>query len=362
MHTQTDKQITAAFLADNASKIAFDYEKFSGLSDGEKEEIIVRFQTGEYSEDALETQYQHWFCLANINQQRGGSVSTYRTALFETHRALLQLDLSGYEESTNQAEVIRLVMESGYQSIKDLRSAFYAAVSKVKEDNKNSHGGSGSGSGSGSGGGGTASFINWDMDSTNESDNQDPNQGTNGIFSDVPDSHWGASSIHALCERGVINGAGNGKFLPDNAVTRAEFSKMLVGALFSDYQAAGRAAFADVSENDWFCNAVNAAAELGIITGNGNGSFLPNETISRQDMAVMLYRALNKSGAEIRAEGLGFVDSNEISEYAKEAVSLLGGAGILNGMENSSFQPDGELSRAQAAKALYEALRISSKL
>lgn len=362
MHTQTDKQITATFLAENASKIAFDYERFSSLSDGEKEEIIERFQAGEYSEDTLEIQYQHWFCLANINQQRGGSVSAYRTALFETHSALLQLDLSDYEESTDKAEVIRLTMERSYQSIKDLRSAFYAAVSKVKEDNKNSHGGSGSGSGSGSSGGGTASFINWDMDSTNEPGNQNSNQGTSSIFSDVPDGHWGASSIHALYERGVINGAGNGKFLPDNAVTRAEFSKILMGSLFGDYQAADRAAFADVSENDWFCNAVNAAAELGIITGNGDGSFLPNETVSRQDMAVMLYRALIKSGAEFRAESLGFADDNEISEYAKEAVSLLGGAGILNGMENGSFHPDGELSRAQAAKALYEALRISSKL
>lgn len=362
MHAQTDDAETKTFLENHSLAVQFDFERFDALSEDEQTEIINRFQSGVYSEADLKTQYAHWFCLAEINAKRDSSVSEYRKSLLETNAELLKLDISDYNDSADQNEVIRLVMEQAYDTLDEVRTAFYEAVDSV--------GGSGSGGGSrpsgnngggkGSGGGtGGTNIVDWNAggsapDAGNSGTGTEPGQG----FSDVPDSHWCAEALQALSERGVISGAGNGQFLPERPVTRAEFSKMLILALFEDSSLASGVDFSDVTETDWFSGYVGAAAALGIVTGAGDGTFLPNETVTRQDMAVMLHRALAKSGM-VFMESKTFIDGGEISDYAKEAVSQVAGAGMLNGMEDGRFYPHSELSRAQAAKALYEAIRRS---
>ncbi len=341
-----------AFLEENASKIDFDFAKFSALSAEEQEELLACFRKGNYTEASLETQYQHWFCLADINAKRDGSASSYRTALLDTYASLLKLDVTDFNQSKDPTEVIRLVMGNRYASVKELQTAFYQAVSDVGK--KSSSGGGGSSSKSGSSKG--SPIINWEpVDDGTDVGNID-------AFSDVKSNHWCAGPIQSLYELGVLNGKEAGKFYPEASVTRAEFSKMLIKALFDNYQATTEADFSDVAAQHWFYSDVNAAAELGIINGNGNGSFLPDEVISRQDMAVMLQRALKAANVNLAAGERSFGDDAQIAAYAREAVSSLGSAGILNGMENGNFVPNGAVSRAQAAKALYEVMRAASKL
>ena len=343
-----------------ADIIAFDAVKYQALTDAEKKEILGRFQKGAYHEKDIQDEYAQWFALADINGERDSSVSAYRKAILETYAGILQLATDDYKESADADEVIRLVMDASYDSVEDLQTAFYAAVKRVGK--KTSSSGSGSSSSSGGGGRGSSpgsssggNLVRWGGES------KDTETVSSG-FTDVAADHWCAQAAKSLSDRGVISGVGDGRFLPDQSITRAEFAKMLLIALYGNTTAAGANDFTDVSEQDWFYAVVTAAKKNRLITGDADGRFRPNETISRQDMAVMLARGLAAIGAQGDVKELSFRDADTIADYAKEAVAGLCGRGILSGMADGSFQPKGALSRAQAAKALYETLRVCGRL
>lgn len=112
--------------------------------------------------------------------------------------------------------------------------------------------------------------------------------------------------------------------------------------------------FDDVASGDWYADYVEKAAASGIVRGSGS-LFYPNDTITRQDAAVILYRLLSESVTFM--ESASFSDDEQISGYAREAVAGLAGAKIINGMSDGSFQPKGLLTRAQAAALIYSAYR-----
>ena len=105
--------------------------------------------------------------------------------------------------------------------------------------------------------------------------------------------------------------------------------------------------FKDVAVTDWFYGAVLTAYENGAINGTGNDKFAPFENITRQDAAVILYRASEKKLALSGEKE--FKDSGEVSDYAKNAVSVFGANGIINGFSDGSFAPKMSITRAQAA-------------
>ena len=374
---ESDDVAAEALIGAKAALIGFDYDTFADeeeLSDAERAQIVDFFQAANYTESTLATQYDHWFCLAGVNVLFDSSVSTYREALFVTYDSVLSLDKTAYDVCADQDEVIRLVMDNKtYDSVSGIRAAFAAAVAtvgpapevdegEIEEDDDDEGGYTGGGFG------GAIGTPNWNDTSKKDNDKKEdinkeettkPVINTTG-FSDVLNDHWCASQIATLYNKGIINGAGDGKFLPDNTVTRAEFSKMLVNALFADYAETKNAEFTDVSADAWYYEYVNKAVDLGIVMGS-DGAFMPNETISRQDMAIMVYRAFEKLGVTLPSEGKTFADDSSVAEYAKSAVAALAGNGILNGMEDGNFMPTGKLNRAQAAKVLYEALKAAVK-
>ena len=112
--------------------------------------------------------------------------------------------------------------------------------------------------------------------------------------------------------------------------------------------------FSDVSENDWFFDCVSKVSSFGIIKGDGT-SFNPINLIKREDAALIIYRILDFRGEK----PLGhkpFADRNNISDYAKDAVYALGGAGIIQGSGDNMFMPKSFLTRAEAAQFIYNAL------
>ena len=144
----------------------------------------------------------------------------------------------------------------------------------------------------------------------------------------------------------VMNGDENGNLNLDAPVTRAEFVKMLT-ALF-DVKASGGADFADVPADAWYAEAVCAATQNGLVFG-ADGKFLPQDNISRQDAAVIIYRLCGGAGGNAQ-----FGDYAEIADYAKEAVSSLAAAGIIAGSDGN-FYPGNTLTRAEAAVILCKA-------
>lgn len=180
-------------------------------------------------------------------------------------------------------------------------------------------------------------------------------QGSASSFSDVSSSHWAQSDISFLAEKKIISGMGDGSFKPENSITRAEFLKILATA-FPINEAADAAEFKDVTQNDWYYEYVKKASMGGIVTGDG-ASFRPKDAISREDAAVMLYRVLSNLNVAMEEGENSLTDSAEISSYAQKAVSSLYSAGIINGMGDGSFMPKNNITRAQAAAIVARVLR-----
>lgn len=172
-------------------------------------------------------------------------------------------------------------------------------------------------------------------------------------FVDLDSAEWAKEAVSKLYKAGIVNGMTENTFAPSECVTREQFVKMLTKGLgLTGVEA--EFSFSDVSEADWFYNAVGAAARAGITTGNADGSFGVGSHITREDMAVMMLRAAKSKGLTLnQTTEVTFSDSADISAYAKDAVATLANAGILNG-SNGCFNPKASLTRAEAAKALYE--------
>lgn len=173
-------------------------------------------------------------------------------------------------------------------------------------------------------------------------------------FTDLEGVEWAQESIEALAAREAVSGIGGGQFHPEGKVTRAEFVTMLMNA-FDLTRGEAKSMLKDVEPGSWYSAALASAQELGIVQGREDGSFGIQEEISRQDMAVMLYRVIRQLEGELKQDGQSgaFADEQELAEYAREAVRFLKQAGIVDGMNEGRFAPHEDSSRAQAAVMIY---------
>lgn len=202
-------------------------------------------------------------------------------------------------------------------------------------------GGSGSGSGSKSGIG--------NVSIANPLPSQTTSQGTKEMnFSDIENVPWAMEAIRECYKRKVISGRTDDIFAPQDYVTRAEFIKMITTALNKGVGA--DITFTDVSANDWFYPYVRVAYALGLIHGNENNCFMPDENITRQDMALITYNALQNTS---KGDAVGFADKEQISSYAMDAVGYLYQNNLISGMGDNTFAPLNNTTRAEAASIIY---------
>lgn len=174
-------------------------------------------------------------------------------------------------------------------------------------------------------------------------------------FSDLKQAVWAQEAIEALSARGAIDGIGNGQFAPNSELTRAAFVKMLLESFdFGSGQGAA-STFSDVNGDSWYAVAAAQARALGLINGKPDGTFGPNDAITREEMAMILFRAgeLLELAWSDAAEGGAFKDESAIAGYAKEAVGRIQAAGLMKGLPDGSFGPKVLASRAQAANVIY---------
>ncbi len=174
------------------------------------------------------------------------------------------------------------------------------------------------------------------------------------IFTDVPKEHWASNSIEVLTADGIVNGMGNRLFAPDETVTREQFVKMAVDCL--GLKPTGKILpFSDVTEGQWYVPFVTAAYENQLVSGVAEDLFGIGEPMLRQDMAVIIHRILlnNSKIPEKKAETYAsFEDTDQIDEYAKEAVKALSEGGMISGVSETEYAPYAYVTRAQAARMI----------
>lgn len=181
---------------------------------------------------------------------------------------------------------------------------------------------------------------------------------TSKTFSDVPDSHWAYQDIYFLRELGVISGVSEDSFSPDGIVTREAAAKMICIAF--DLKQTGEAkSFSDVDPDAWYAEYINIASSAGIINGISDDKFGVGMPVTRQDLCVMITRALNVELSDV--EAMEFDDNNAISEYAKKSVSYLYVLSIISGYDDNTFRPQGLCKRAEFAKILSRTLNIVNR-
>ena len=183
-------------------------------------------------------------------------------------------------------------------------------------------------------------------------------------FTDMEDCAWAKEDVFKLYELGVINGEGGTTFNPDREITREEFLKILVEGFLND-STSSQVNFSDVDDSEWYAKYIATAVDFGIVNGKDDGTFGVGEFITRQDMAVMLYRTLAKLASVEKTdiqEIQKFKDSDEISDYALDAVGFMAQNGIVLGMEDGMFMPFANATRAQSAVIICRAMEFLKSL
>lgn len=163
--------------------------------------------------------------------------------------------------------------------------------------------------------------------------------------------HGDRAAIEALAEKGVLNGRGDGIFDPNSTMTRAEFAAVMTRGL--ELRQKTTDAFSDVAEGAWYAPFVGAAYESGIITGRGAGVFDPMGTITRQEAALMVSRALSMRGKASIGGAIPAADADQVAPWAKDGVAACYAAGIL---DEKTMAPNRAILRCEVARMVYRLL------
>lgn len=178
------------------------------------------------------------------------------------------------------------------------------------------------------------------------------------LYTDVPGTAWYADEVAAVTEQGLMTGVGEGLFAPADPVTRAAVVTVLWRLEGCPQPTEGAAAFSDVTAGDpasaWYLPQTAWAREAGIASGYEDGTFRGGDPVSREELAVFLYRYAVYKGQPV-AEGILalFTDAETVSAWAKEAMAHVVGMGLFRGDEHQKLTPQGRASRAELAVILW---------
>lgn len=270
------------------------------------------------------------------------------------------ISFADYNRLTNlkKKSVDTRMIQTEFEKIEEVKTAFDKYVSEAADAGNSGGGGSGGGASS------ARPSVSFDKETPEKSGEQtsfDPE--TAVIFKDIDHVAWARRAIETLYRLGIIKGKSEGVFEPEAQVTRGEFVKMLCTAMGLKETANMTVQYTDVPADDWCRSYIAAATQNGLVQGNPDGSFGKDEPILRQDIAVILYRALVKAGMSWGGdEAEQFADADQIDDYALESAVRLRQAGIIDGVGENRFAPKANASRAEAAKMIYMFYSIINSL
>ncbi len=163
---------------------------------------------------------------------------------------------------------------------------------------------------------------------------------------------WYHDGVHYCIENGLMGGYSSTLFGPNDKITRAQIVTIL-WRMAGSSSSAQSVNYSDVRSGAYYEAAVRWATASGVASGYGNGSFGPNDPITREQLAAMLYRFAKLQGKDLSMGDMstlnGYSDASSVSSYAKTAMQWANGLEIISGTDNSTLMPKGSATRAQAA-------------
>ena len=173
-------------------------------------------------------------------------------------------------------------------------------------------------------------------------------------FGDVKSADWFYNDVKYVYEKGMMAGTAADVFAPNATTTRAMIVTILY-RLEGSPAVTGTSAFVDVPAGQWYTDAVNWAAANQIVKGTSATTFAPNDSITREQMAAILYRYAQYKGYDVtkKADLSGYSDNGQVSAYAKDALAWANAAKLINGVTNTTLAPQGNAIRAQVSAILH---------
>lgn len=323
---------------------------YDAFSPSEMLHVETRMAQSEYNDAAeLLQNFKNSTLLVQLSKTHVSLIEQFLKSingLYIENDAPFTLDFSAYEQlstNTKREYAVSLLTGKRYDSLGELKLAFDKAIA----DAENYVLPSDSAGRTGSMGGGASREKNISV-----------SNGTvvnipKSVFSDLSIVPWAEEAINDFARRGLIDGVGNGKFAPNDLVTREQFVKIAVNG-FSLTSETTDSVFTDVPSDSWYSAYVNVCASLGLVLGD-EGVFGVGRYITREEMATILYRIVKFKAIPLQTTTQGaFSDADQISEYAREAVMKLCNAGVIQGMGEGCFAPKVNATRAQVVKLIFE--------
>lgn len=254
--------------------------------------------------------------------------------------------------SAQKAEIANSLKNGGYKTADSAYNAFAQMVSdaKIGTDSGGTSTNRPSGGGGGSGTGGGGFTIGSEPKDPNGSGETKPEE--KPLFGDLTEAEWARDAVMFLNRAGIVSGYEDGSFRPNNLVTREEFAKLAVTAAglgTSEYDGG----FTDVSASDWFAGFIASASQKNLIGGIGGGMFGTGSHVTREDAACIIFRTLNYKGLCLEIKENTFADADNTSAYAQDAIGTLSANKIINGMGDNMFAPKNNLTRAESAMLIH---------
>ena len=177
-------------------------------------------------------------------------------------------------------------------------------------------------------------------------------------FSDVKPGAWYYDYVMTAKELGIMQGHTDGTFAPNDTLTRAQLVQVLANYDGVDLGSYTTSSFNDVKEGAWYNRALAWAEENGYVNGYPDGSFRPNVAVTREQFCAVLSRYLASKGASYPTKSVSFTDEASISKFAKEHVAYCASIGLVNGMKDGSFAPKAGTKRAEAATIMVRLVQL----
>ncbi|MBO5370613.1 MAG: S-layer homology domain-containing protein [Clostridia bacterium] len=328
-----------------------DYFDDSKLTEAAKETLCTLvsgydFAAGLSNGETFKEMFDNLKALSAVKSaEKWQDISKAMTDTFKAEFQFVFDENGDYSSLSSLTPVYSEMMNSiaNAKSLSDIQQSFDNIVDSLLTSEAPSSSGGGGG-----GGGGSVSMprVEQAVDAP-----KPPVSAMTNPFGDIDKDFWGYNAIVEMSARSAINGYEDGTFRPNQTITRAEFVKILTSLAALD---AADAEFEDVKSGSWYAPFVGAAAKAGLVTGDGS-RFNPDQPITRQDTAVIVYRLLSGKNSDLFKDKKIFADETLIADYARDAVAFLGGAGVVNGTDGGNFNPTGNLTRAEAAQLLFNA-------
>mgnify|MGYP001063815825 CR=1 FL=1 len=264
--------------------------------------------------------------------------------LLAKHNDILKIDLSKYNDK-NRDYIDKNLMGSDNGDPDDIKNKFNALAAYVPPEPPG-----GGSSGSSKGSAVVPAQIITDIS---------PATAVKRHFNDLDEVEWAKEGINYLYESGVINGKNENAFYPNDKIKREEIAK-IISIAFNFNQFVPAASFGDIQNDNIFAGFISGVSNAGIMQGISEGEFGAGGYLTREDMATILYRIIEKFNLRLTYSDTTpeFTDGDSISTYAGEAVNAIKRAGIINGMGEGSFAHKSFITRAETVKIIYPIVKL----